>query len=202
MTELQHRTRNLIAVVSSIATQTMAHTGPTEAFREEFSHRLAALSRVQGLLSRAQQDPITLRALLKLELDALGAREGKRVTLNGPFVRIRPTIVQTLALVVHELATNARKYGALSEGGGRLSVEWGLREDKSERRVLIEWREEDLSPTDAASSTAAERGGGYGRRLIERALPYSLGAQTTYELEPTGLRCTIDLPLDRETQAR
>ena len=200
VTELQHRTRNLIAVVSSIATQTMAHTGPTEAFREEFSHRLAALSRVQGLLSRAQQDPITLRALLKLELDALAAPEGERVWIEGPFVRIRPTIVQTLALVVHELATNARKYGALSGGGGRLRVVWRLQEDENERRVFIEWREEDLSPADAASSTALGKGG-YGRRLIERALPYSLGAQTTYELGPTGLRCTIDLPLDREPEA-
>ncbi|TNC59359.1 PAS domain S-box protein [Rubellimicrobium roseum] len=201
VTELQHRTRNLIGVVNSIANQTMAHTGPTEAFREEFSHRMAALSRVQGLLSRSQEEPITLRALLTLELDALGAKEGEHVRIDGPWVRIRPTIVQTVALVVHELATNARKYGALSEGGGRLSVEWRLREVEGERRAFIDWREEDLSPTEA-DQFAAERGGGYGRRLIERALPYSLGATTTYELGSTELRCTIDLPLDRAPVAR
>ncbi|GGF80988.1 hypothetical protein GCM10011402_37010 [Paracoccus acridae] len=196
VTELQHRTRNLIGVVNSIANQTMAHTGPTEAFREEFGHRLAALSRVQGLLSRAQQEPITLRALLTLELQALGAKEGERVRIDGPWVRIRPTNVQTLALVVHELATNARKYGALSEGGGRLSVTWYLRSGDEGQRVFIDWREDDLSPTDEGPS-AAERGGGYGRLLIERALPYSLGATTTYELGRTELRCTIDLPLAR-----
>lgn len=195
VTELQHRTRNLIGVVNSIAKQTMAHTGPTEAFREEFGHRMAALSRVQGLLSRARQEPITLRALLTLELQALGATEGERVQLDGPWVRVRPTNVQTLALVIHELATNARKYGALSEGGGRLSVAWQLQSADEGQRVFIDWREDDLSPTDDGPS-AAERGGGYGRQLIERALPYSLGATTTYELGRTELRCTIDLPLD------
>jgi two-component sensor histidine kinase len=156
---------------------------------------------VQGLLSRAQKEPITLRALLKLELDALGATEGERVRIHGPFVRIRPTIAQTVALVVHELATNARKYGALSEGGGRLSVEWHLRDTDGGRQVFIDWREADLSPGDTDQS-AAERGGGYGRRLIERALPYSLGAQTSYELGPTELRCMIDLPIDRAPAAR
>ena len=199
--ELQHRTRNLIGVVRSIANQTMAYAGPTEAFREEFNHRMAALARVQGLLSRAEQEPITLRALLRLELDALGAKEGERVRLRGPSVRIRPSIVQTLALVLHELATNARKYGALSEGGGRLSIEWHRQDREGERRIFIEWHEEELATTEAAPS-APERGGGYGRRLIEKALPYALDAETTYDLQPTRLRCTIDLPLDRPAQSR
>jgi PAS domain S-box-containing protein len=193
--ELQHRTRNLIGVVTSIANQTMAYTGPTEAFREEFGHRLSALSRVQGLLSRAEQEPITLQSLIKLELDALGA-EGDEVRLDGPNVRIRPRIVQLLALVVHELATNARKYGALSKSGGHLAVEWHLRREEGERRLFIEWRETDLSPTDIRPSTT-NPGGGYGRRLIESALPYSLKARTTYELDTTQLRCTIDLPWER-----
>lgn len=168
--ELQHRTRNLIGVVRSIATQTMAQTGPTEAFREEFNHRLAALSRVQGLLSQAESNVITLRTLLELEFDALGATEGERVKLDGPSVRVRSSIVQTLALALHELATNARKYGALSEGGGRLSVEWHLRDSADGRQLFIDWREEGLSPKTAAP-LRSEAGGGYGRRLVERALP-------------------------------
>ncbi|TNC47698.1 PAS domain S-box protein [Rubellimicrobium rubrum] len=197
--ELQHRTRNLIGVVSSIATQIMAHTGPTDAFREEFHQRLAALSRVQDLLSRAEQEPVTLRALLQLELDAMGATKGDGIRLDGPTVRIRPTIVQILALVLHELTTNARKYGALSDGGGRLGVEWQVRQDKGGRWLLIEWREEDLLPSAQGASTIRQ-GGGYGRRLIERALPFTLDAQTTYVVEPTEIRCTIDLPLDRPGQ--
>ena len=200
--ELQHRTRNLITVVRSIARQTMASTGPNPAFSEAFDSRLEALSRVQGLLSRAEQEPITLRALLELELEALGATEGERAVLEGPSVRLRPTIVQTLALALHELGTNARKYGALSEGGGRLGVRWRLRNGDKGRRVHIEWREEDLSrPAEADRSSLAPQGG-YGRRLIEQALPYALRAETTYDLGPTELRCTIDLPLDRPRSTR
>jgi two-component system CheB/CheR fusion protein len=128
--ELQHRTRNLIAVVRSIASQTMAQTGPTGAFQDEFFDRLAALSRVQGLLSRSDEEPITLDALIRTELEALGAMDGAadRVRLEGPNVRLRNTIVQTLALALHELATNARKYGALSNGDGQLGVTWSVRD--------------------------------------------------------------------------
>jgi PAS domain S-box-containing protein len=198
--ELQHRTRNLIGVVRSIANQTLGQAIPIEALREQLNSRLAALSRVQGLLSRADQEPITLRALLKLELDALGATEGERIRLNGPFVRLRPSIVQTLALALHELATNARKHGALSDGVGRLDVAWHLRDAGNERRLFIEWREEGLTRADAAQPSS-EYQGGYGRQLIERALSYALKAATTFELGPSQLRCTIDLPLDGAAQA-
>ena len=85
--ELQHRTRNLIAVVQAVANETMERTGPTEAFRDAFSDRMTALSRVQGLLSRAEAEPITIGALMRLELDALGtvALDGQ-VTVEGPEV--------------------------------------------------------------------------------------------------------------------
>ncbi len=97
--ELQHRTRNLITVVRLIAQQTLAQTGPTERFRACFNDRLAALSRVQGLLSRSDQQPITIRALIRAELDALGfAGVQARVVLEGPPVVLRKASVQTLAL--------------------------------------------------------------------------------------------------------
>lgn len=192
--ELQHRTRNLIGVVRSVARQTMDETGSMAAFREAFDHRLGALSRVQGLLSRAEHEPITLRALLSLELDALGATEGQRLPLQGPSVRIRPSHVQTLALALHEMATNARKHGALSQAGGRLGIRWELRDGPTGRHLHIDWHEDGL--TRAGTGPADPRaGGGYGRVLIEQALPHSLGARTTYALGPTELRCTIDLPL-------
>ncbi len=199
--ELQHRTRNLIAVVRSIAAQTMAQTGPTEAFRHEFNHRLEALARVQGLLSRAEDEPVTIEGLIRMELDALGAVDGAggRVRLAGPPVRLRNSIVQTLALALHELATNARKHGALSRDGGSLSVTWGIREADGEGpRLVLDWAE---TGGETLTRTPAERRG-YGRELIERALPYALGARTAYELGPEGARCTIDLPLDRGRRRR
>ncbi|MGN7293002.1 PAS domain S-box protein [Rhizobium sp. SAFR-030] len=191
--ELQHRTRNLIAVVRSIATQTMAHTGPTEAFRTEFSDRLSALSRVQGLLSQAQDERITIGGLVKMELDALGAVASERLVMSGPAVPLRHSVVQTLALALHELATNARKYGALSAPDGSLRITWTTSSVEGEgRRLLLEWLEEGL--TLAAPSGGSERKG-FGRELIEHALPYSLRAKTSFELGDGRLRCTIDLPL-------
>ena len=196
--ELQHRTRNLISVVRSIATQTMAGTGPTPAFLDRFNDRLSALSRVQGLLSRSDHEPITLPALLRLELDALGTREGSTVRLDGAPVRIRPSLVQTLALGLHELTTNARKYGALSDSGGLLTVRWKVEEAVTGRRLVIDWQEEGIlhGPAEGEAQDC-----GYGRRLIEKALPYSLGALTRYHLGADRLDCRIDLPLDRPTAA-
>lgn len=191
--ELQHRTRNLIAVVKGVANDTMRQTGPSEAFRPAFADRLSALSRVQGLLSRADVEPISIDALVRLELDALGAgAAGGQITIVGPEVFLRPSSVQTLALALHELATNARKYGALSHEHGRLEVSWQQRSEAGERRLTIEWLETGLE--QAPERTASVKvDGGYGRELIEHALPHTLGAQTSYALSDSGVRCTIDL---------
>lgn len=191
--ELQHRTRNLIAVVSSIARETMEDTGPTEAFRAEFNDRLAALSRVQGLLSRSEVEPITMGALVRLELDALGASTAvDRVSVTGPDVVLKPSTVQTLALALHELATNARKHGALSHDRGHLSVTWRERMEDGECRVALEWTETGLETVMDRPFSGAESGG-YGRELIEQALPHTLDARTSYVLRPPGVHCTIDV---------
>lgn len=156
--ELQHRTRNLIAVVRSIAAQTMQVTGPTEAFREEFGHRLEALARVQGLLSRSDEEPITIEALIRMELDALGARQlPERVHLEGPPVRIRPSVVQIIALALHELATNARKYGALSNErhDGKLSVTWCTYGHQETDHLALKWIEAGGQMPDAKTGIAA-----------------------------------------------
>ncbi|MGI4765367.1 MAG: PAS domain-containing protein, partial [Janthinobacterium lividum] len=195
VTELQHRTRNLIAVVRSIAEDTMEHTGPTEAFRGAFSDRLSALSRVQGLLSRSEAEPITIDALVRLELDALGASTlNGRVTASGPEVRLRPSSVQILALALHELATNARKHGALSHDVGRLTIIWRELIEDGRPRLVLDWNEIglDRAPERPASTVL---NGGYGRELIEQALPHALGARTTYALTEAGVRCTIDIPV-------
>ncbi len=198
--ELQHRTRNLITVVRSIAQQTMARTGPTDQFREQFNDRLAALSRVQGLLSRSDQEPITIRALIRAELDALGTPALlERVALEGPVVALRKASVQTLALALHELATNARKYGALSDDRGELWVSWDTYgTDDGERRLLLTWLEEGTAQADDEQGAARR---GYGRELIERALPYALKARTSYALRDGELRCAIDLPLTEPATA-
>jgi PAS domain S-box-containing protein len=192
--ELQHRTRNLMAVVQSIIAQTLASSEDLGAFKTRIDERLIALSRVQSLLSRSEQEPITIGALVRLELDALGRNVLlDRVEVSGPQVRLRNSTVQVLALGLHELATNARKYGALSTDQGRLRIGWHVEHIDGDPRLRLSWIEEH------AVGVAVQRDRrGYGRELIERALPYSLNAETRYELDDAGLRCTIALPLARE----
>ncbi|MEB1550717.1 CheR family methyltransferase [Xanthomonas campestris pv. campestris] len=194
VTELQHRTRNLITVVQSVATQTMQSSGTMDEFAGKFEDRLAALSRVQGLLSQAENAPATIGALLRMELDALGAEpDQRRIILDGPDVALRKSTVQTLALALHELATNARKYGALAVDTGTLTIRWRVEtSENAPARLVLSWVEEGASLQQRSVRADA---GGFGRRLIEKALPYSHGAQTRYELSDTRLECEIQLPL-------
>jgi PAS domain S-box-containing protein len=193
--ELQHRTRNLIAMVRSIAGQTIATSESLEGFRTRFNNRLAALSRVQSLLSRSET--ITIGTLVRMEIDALGADSmGDRVVLDGPEAPLRNSAIQTFALALHELATNARKYGALASEEGRLEVTWRVREeDGEEPRLRLDWVELGIDPNRRGPT-----GRGYGRDLIERALPYTLQAETRFELDETSLRCRIELPLKAHGQ--
>ncbi|RSV35853.1 PAS domain S-box protein [Sphingomonas sp. ABOLE] len=193
--ELQHRTRNLMGVVRSMADKTARASGDFDQFRGRFGDRLEALARVQGLLSRLNEhDRVTFDELIETELAAMGGnRDGIR--LEGPKgVRLRSSTVQTLALALHELATNAVKYGALGQAGGCLTVTWRMAQDAASGRpwLHIDWRETGVDMPPPASGA---RGGGQGRELIERALPYQLGARTSYTLGADGVHCTILMPV-------
>lgn len=193
--ELQHRTRNIMGVVRSMADKTARASTDLSDFRDRFRVRLEALSRVQSLLSRLNEhDRVTFDELIETELAAMG-NGADRVRLEGPKgVRLRSSMVQTLAMALHELATNAVKYGALGPASGQLVVTWWLARDEGaeQPRLHIDWRE---SGVKMPPSGAKPSGGGQGRELIEKALPYQLSAKTTYELGPDGVRCTISIPV-------
>lgn len=197
--ELQHRTRNLISLVRSISDKTARASDSLSDFRERFSDRLEALARVQGLLSRLNDhDRVAFDELIETEFAALGSRSD-RVTLNGPKnVRLRSSTVQTLAMAVHELATNAVKYGALGQADAQLAVTWQLQrqDDKGRPWLCIDWRERGVT---MPPSGAKPGGRGQGRELIEKALPYQLSAETSYELGPDGVHCTISIPISTST---
>jgi two-component sensor histidine kinase len=192
--ELQHHTRNLIAVVRAIISHTLATSPSPDEFWRRIDDRLRALARVQGLLSRSDEEPITIGALVRLEFDggegSERAQQQERVDIAGPAVRLRNSIVQTLALALHELATNARKYGALSTGGGQLRIGWQLEQREAAPWLVLNWAEKQVRQAGAPPDRK-----GYGREFIEHALSYSHGAQTRFELDEMGLRCSIALPL-------
>ncbi|MGF7152203.1 PAS domain S-box-containing protein [Sphingomonas zeicaulis] len=198
--ELQHRTRNLMAVVQSIFNNTLRSSNTIADLAATYQDRLAALARVQGLLSRLKDgDRITFDELIRIELSAIGAlaigEAGSRATIEGPpGVRLRSSTVQTLALALHELATNAGKYGALSERGGHLHVRWSL--PPGDRSLRVEWTESGVA---IPNLEAARERQGHGRQLIERALPYQLQAETSFEIGADGVRCTIVLPVSQST---
>jgi PAS domain S-box-containing protein len=198
--ELQHRTRNLLAVIQAIVRRTIKDSSSMAAFRDCFDDRLMALARVQGLLSRREAGQrVSFDQLLHGELSAhvsLDSPEhGGRVSTEGPEgVPLKSATVQTLALALHELTTNAVKYGALAQQDGRLHVAWQVvGAAGGEKRLQVDWRESGVA--DMPQTGAPARGGGYGRELIERALPHQLGAKTTYALGADGVHCTIEVAI-------
>lgn len=192
--ELQHRTRNLMGVVRSMFEKSLDSACDLPAFARTFRDRLSALSRVQGLLSQLDEgDRITFDALLRAELSSVEASEpdapGPRVTLRGPSgIRLRSSTVQTFALALHELATNAARHGALSQLAGRLAVDWRTDHRDDGTWLVIDWVESGVAMPPPGPA-------GYGRELIERALPYQIDAISALVFGADGITCRIELPL-------
>ncbi len=191
LSELQHRVRNTLAVVRSIARRTAASSETIEDYTAHFDGRLNAFARTQAAVTRDPSGGVDLETLLAEELMAHGAREGGQVHLDGPSVRLQPKAAEMLALAVHELTTNAVKYGALSTPVGRLDIGWAIDGDGDDRRLTLRWAE-DL----AGRPVMPPRRRGFGFEMLERTLAYDLGAETHLDFTETGLRCIIGLPLD------
>ncbi|WP_052730483.1 sensor histidine kinase [Sphingomonas sp. SRS2] len=193
MAELQHRTRNLLAVVQSIVSQTVQSSTSLETFAPEFESRLGALGRVQSLLARVDHNDVDLHTLIAAELAAHsdGNSPSSKVQIDGPPVALPATSAQALGLALHELATNAVKYGALAQAPAKLDIHWRIQPGPAKPVVELEWRESGV--TMPAPSTARRKG--YGSELIERALPYQLRAKTRLIFEPDGVCCSIAVPI-------
>jgi PAS domain-containing protein len=190
--ELQHRTRNLLALVRSLARQTLTPDRCAPHDLAVLDRRLAALGRVQKLLSGSAPG-ISLRGLFQAELAAIGEVGTAAAELHGADVMLPATHVQTLALAVHELVTNAVKYGALAHRGARLCVRWTVSGYSGERVLCLHWTESGVPmPPDPG------RRKGFGRELLEEALSFTLGAQTNLTFSSDGVRFRIELPLSAQ----
>ena len=174
--------------MQAIATLTLGKGGSLKAFND----RLAALGRAQELVSRRGTDELGLDELVRLELAAHVPTEDGRVEVDGPPVMLELGRVQALALALHELATNATKYGALHQEGGRLAVRWRIEEGAAGvPRVVLDWQETGVIMPDGAPKH------GYGRHLLERALSHSMGAKAEMQFGADGVSCRIIMPLGR-----
>jgi len=184
--ELNHRVKNTLATVQSIAAQTLRTTTGPEAFRVAFEARLMALSATQDLLTPSAWRSVALRDVIQRELLPHGA---DRYSLEGPNIALAPEEVLALGMMFHELTTNAAKYGALSAAHGRVSVDWSLSEIAGRPWLSLAWREVGGPKV----SPPARRG--FGSRLIERSLQTEIGGQAGLEFPEGGLVCRIALPL-------
>lgn len=193
VSELQHRVRNILTVTRLTFTRTFEQGGPAEEIADRFRGRLDAMARLQVVLSRDAARMADLEEMLRDELSSVGAAEGPTVAVAGPKVALDHRTAEALGMALHELATNALKYGALKTAGATLAVRWTIGTDDRGRRVLDLLWQEDGVPVPPPRPTRA----GFGRELIEDALPYRLHAKTSLALLPGGIRCTISVPLEK-----
>lgn len=183
--EVAHRLRNTMAVVSSVVSMTARGAASVPDFVSTLTGRLSAISRTNDALICGTQNNAGLRALLLSELVAFQNRDG-RIKLIGPDFQIEGKLALDLALIFHELATNAAKYGALSNADGAIEIEWKLSLDTPPALELA-WRE-----SGGPAVTSPDRFG-FGSQLISRILR-SRGGVTRVSYDPSGVCCTVSLP--------
>jgi len=189
---LRHGMRNTMAMLRTVMHRSADSAADVESYVAHLDGRFGAIMRVQAATDAFGD--ADLHTLISDELMFHLAREGEQASLAGPRVRLRPKAAQVVALALHELATNARKYGAFSNAHGQLSVRWRIRESDGQMpRLVLEWVETGIDRRHGTGSGAPKNG--YGRELIENALPYALDATTRYELGEAEVRCLIELPL-------
>jgi two-component sensor histidine kinase/PAS domain-containing protein len=182
--ELNHRVKNILAIVQSVAAQTVRSSGSLDAFADAFAGRLKALAIAHDILTETRWSGIGLRELLAAVLAPYRSADESRVSIFGPAVLVPARLVVPLSMVLHELTTNAAKYGALSTRRGTIDISWQLR-DSVDQAVALIWQERGGPPVKAPTSP------GFGMRLIERVVSHDLDGKTEINYDPAGMRCTM-----------
>ncbi len=190
LAELQHRIKNILAVVRSVLTRTLDSSSDLDHFATHLAGRIEALARTQSAAARTAEGTVNLEELVYQELTSHGGQDERQIEVEGPPISLAPKIADTIGLAIHELTTNSIKYGALAAASGRVKVRWWtVREDGDTRdRLFLEWQESGVPLTDLQP-----RRRGFGRELIEQGLPYELGATTVLAFRPGGVRCEIEM---------
>jgi len=188
--ELNHRVKNALATVQAIAAQSLRGEDVPPEARERFTERLMALARANDVLVDANWEGASLAAIAaQVASPYAGGGDDGRFAIEGPPIHLSANTATAMALALHELATNAAKYGALSRPDGRVALSWQVAGEGTRRRFGLTWRE-----TGGPRVTKPQRTG-FGTRLIERGLASELKATVGLDYAAGGVVCTVDAPL-------
>ncbi|MEZ5953486.1 MAG: PAS domain S-box protein [Hyphomonas sp.] len=186
--ELSHRVKNTLATIQTIASHTLREADDMDSFREAFVGRLMAISKSHDLLVESTRRDADLTQLVRDQVMPYAQIGSAQVSLSGPPLELGAEAAHSFGLVLHELATNAAKYGALSTGEGRLEISWSRATDRGRPEAIVEWRES----RGPAVSPPTRRG--FGSILIEQSLTYSMDGQVEIEYRPEGLWARFRFP--------
>ena len=189
--ELTHRSKNLLAVIHAIARQTASRTRTIEDFLDRFSARLVAIGCSHDLLVADDWHGASLRMLVEQQLGAHADRFGGQIAIDGEDVMLKPEAVQNLGLALHELATNAQKYGSLSMPCGQIKIHWQFCEEASKLKLI--WQER------GGPKVAPPERSGFGRAMIETVVGQALEGDVRLSFPPKGVRCEIVIPAAQVT---
>jgi PAS domain S-box-containing protein len=189
--ELHHRVKNTLATVQAIMGSTSRSAATVEAFKDAMIGRIGALAKTHLLLSE-EGETVTFADILRSELDPFDDGSKKRIRLSGPRVEVAARLAVALGMAIHELTTNAARYGALSVYGGKVSVRWTVSEDDGRRQLEFHWVESGGPPVSPPVKQ------GFGSRLLDTVLPGQIQAQSRIRYRPKGLRVYCKLPLPAE----
>jgi PAS domain S-box-containing protein len=186
--ELNHRVKNTLAVIQSIASQTLSSASTLEEAREAFGSRLINLAKAHDVLTR---ESWTSASLAEIVADTVKPHAGgeNRFRIEGPDIQLTPSATLAISMALHELSTNAAKYGALSAEEGQVVIVWQLEGEGDDRRLSLHWEESGGPPVGTPKRK------GFGSRLIERALAAELGGSVSVAYESSGVVCVIDAPM-------
>ena len=192
--EMSHRSKNLIAVIQAIANRTIKNSTTLDQFSSSFDGRLKALGASHDLLVRQNWHLVSLDELVRGQLSSFMERDSIRLEIHGPEIFVNADTAQAIGLAMHELGTNAAKYGALSVPAGKIAVRWTVETSVATEPVLVlEWAEID----GPAASPPSRKG--FGHIVIDDMITRSLGARVRLHFPPTGLVWTLVAPLAKLT---
>jgi PAS domain S-box-containing protein len=187
--ELNHRVKNTLATVQSIATQTLRNAPTMKAASEALESRIFALSRAHDVLTRENWEGARLYEIVAQTVAPYSSQGEDRLHISGPDVKLSPRMALALAMALQELATNAVKYGALSNAAGEVTISWALRHEADRPRLNLTWKEAGGPPVVPPTRR------GFGSRLIERSLAHDLDGDVSIAFDPAGIVCTVDAPI-------